>query len=155
MTPSLAVQAAALAAAQERGQPVFAYHWSPTAVVGAYEWHALEEPAYSDACWERITGAIEDGGPALEEACAYERVPIEALAHAGLQAKAPDVLTMLQRMFVGLDPLNETLAWAEEHAIGDDWEQAAVHYLRTNEERWRDWVTPQAFERINEALDEG
>jgi ABC-type proline/glycine betaine transport system substrate-binding protein len=56
---------------------------------------------------------------------------------------------------VGLEPINETLAWAVENAIGDDWERAAVHYFRTYEDRWRGWVTPEAYERISEALAEG
>jgi len=55
---------------------------------------------------------------------------------------------------VGLEPLNETLAWAVDNAIGDDWERAAVHYLRSYE-RWQSWVTPQAYQRIREALEEG
>ena len=57
-------------------------------------------------------------------------------------------------MNVGLEPLNETLAWAVDNAIGDDWERAAVHYLRSYE-RWQSWVTPQAYQRIREALEEG
>ena len=154
VTPSLTVLAGALAAGQERRQPVFGYHWSPTALVGAYEWHALDEPAYSEACWERIISASDGGGPAPDEACAYQSVPIDALAQSGLQNKAPDIVEMLQKLNVGLGPLNETLAWALEHDIDDDWERAAVHYLRTYQDRWRTWVTPAADERISEALDE-
>ena len=110
VTPSTAALTAALTAAQERGQPVFGHHWSPTAVVGAYEWHAFEEPAYSGACGRRITSAIEEGGPAPDEACAYESVAIDAPAHSGLRDKAPDIVEMLQKMNVGLGPLSETLA---------------------------------------------
>ena len=62
---------------------------------------------------------------------------------------------MVRNMNVGLEPLNQTLAWAVENAIGDDWERAAVHYLRTYVERWQSWVTPEARERINRALVEG
>ncbi len=61
------------------------------------------------------------------------------------------VVEMLSKMMVGLEPLNETLAWAAENGP-QDWEAAAVYYLRNYEERWKTWVTPEAYERIKEAL---
>jgi glycine betaine/proline transport system substrate-binding protein len=130
------------------------YYWAPTALMGAYDWHVLEEPAYSDECWQRVISAANGESASPEQACAYETLPIDTLAHSGLEQKAPDVVEMLRKMNVGLEPLNQTLAWAVENAIGDDWEQAAVHYLLTYPSRWRGWVTPEAYERINEALDE-
>ncbi len=145
---------ATLASAQDRHQPILGYYWAPTALMGAYDWYVLEEPAYSAECWRGIIEAATGGNATLEEACAYETLPIDALAYSGLSQKAPDVAEMVRAMNVGLEPLNETLAWAVDNAIGDDWERAAVHYLRSYE-RWQSWVTPQAYQRIREALEEG
>ena len=117
---SYASLAATLAAAQDQQRPVLGYYWAPTALMGAYDWYVLEEPAYSDECWGPVIAAANGESASPEEACAYE-----------------------------------TLAWAVANAIGDDWEQAAVHYFRTYEDRWRGWVTPEAYERISEALEEG
>ena len=155
VTPSLAVLEATLAAAQERRQPVFGYFWSPTALIGKYDWQVLEEPPYTQACGQAIAEAVSRGGAVPDEACAYESVAIDALAHSGLQHKASDVVEMLQKMNVGLGPLNETLAWAVENGVADagDWERAAVHYLQAFEQRWRTWVTQEAYERIKDALD--
>ena len=152
---SYASLAATLAAAQDQRRPILGYYWAPTALMGAYDWYVLEEPAYSDECWRRVIAAATGESASPEQACAYETLPIDALAYSGLEQKAPDVVEMMMKMNVGLEPLNETLAWAVENAIGDDWEQAAVHYFRTYEDRWRDWVTPEAYERISEALEEG
>ena len=149
---SYASLAATLASAQDRREPVVGYYRAPTALMGAYDWQVLEEPAYSDECWQRVIAAARGEGASPDEACAYETLPIDALAHAGLKQKAPDVFEMVRNMNVGLEPLNQTLAWAVENAIGDDWEQAAVHYLRTYVERWQSWVTPEALQRINRAL---
>ena len=145
---------AALARGQERSQPVFGYYWAPTALIGSYDWYILEEPPYDAACWETITSASADTSQRpIDQACAYETLPIEKLAHSGLLGKAPDVVEMLRKMNVGLEPINETLAWASESGV-EDWEEAASYYLHTYEDRWEAWVTPKAYEEIKEALEE-
>ena len=145
---------AALARAQLNRQPVFGYYWAPTALMGAYDWYVLEEPPYTTECWEQITAARDDENlRPIDQACAYESVPIDKIAHSGLLKKAPDVVEMLKKMVVGLEPLNETLAWAEENDV-QDWEAVAIHYLQNYKGRWETWVTPEVYERIEKALQE-
>ena len=145
---------AALARGQETRQATFGYHWAPTALIGAYDWYILEEPPYDAACWEKVTAASADTSlRPIDQACAYETLPIEKLAHSGLRQKAPDVVEMLESMNVGLDPINETLGWASESDV-EDWEGAATYYLQTYEDRWKTWVTPAAYEKVKEALEE-
>ena len=91
--------------------------------------------------------------PLLPTACAYATLPIDKVAHRGLLEKAPHSVEMLRRMLVGLEPLNETLAWAKENDV-QDWEEAAVYYLQNYEDRCETWVTPEAYESIMEALEE-
>ncbi|TKJ29497.1 MAG: hypothetical protein CEE40_08335 [Chloroflexi bacterium B3_Chlor] len=138
--------------AQRMRQPVFGYYWAPTWLMGAYDWHILEEPPYTPECWEQITAAVEDESQRpLDQACAYADVAIDKVAHRGLLQKAPDVAEMLRRMFVGLEPLNDTLAWARQNDV-NDWEEAAIYYLQIHEDRWKTWVTPEAYKNIKEAL---
>ena len=153
---SFAALAATLARAQDERRPILGYYWAPTALMGAYDWYVLEEPAYSDECWRRVIAAATGESASPEQACAYETLPIDALAHSGLEQKAPDVVEMVRKMNVGLEPLNQTLAWAVENGVADSggWERAAVHYLRTFEDLWRSWVTPEAYDRIKAALEE-
>lgn len=146
---------AILGTAHDRGQPILGYYWAPTALMGAYEWQVLEEPAYTDQCWQQVIAAATGESPSPEQACAYETLPIDALAYAGLVKKAPDIVQMMEKMNVGLEPLNQTLAWAVRNGVvaSGDWERAAVYYLQTFEHRWRTWVTDEAYERIKDALD--
>jgi glycine betaine/proline transport system substrate-binding protein len=145
---------AALARPQEGSEPVFGYYWAPTALIGTYDWYVLEEPPYSASCWEEVTAASTDRSlRPIAQACAYETVPIEKLAHSGLLQKAPDVVEMLKKMNVGLEPINETLAWTVENEV-DNWDEAALYYLHTYEDRWETWVTQEAREEIKEALEE-
>ena len=121
--------------------------------MATYDWYVLEEPPYSDECWSQVLRAAEsDGSSSSAPACAYESIPIDKLAHAGLRSKAPEVFTMIDKMMVGLEPLNITVAWAVQNAV-EDWERAAIYYLRNNEDRWRTWVTPDAYDKIKAALE--
>ena len=145
---------AALTRPQERSQPVFGYYWAPNALIGIYDWHVLKEPSHTAACWENVTAAsVDNSQRPIDEACAYETLPIEKLAHSGLQKKAPDVVEMLKKANIGLQPINETLAWAAENEVTDS-EEEAIHYLQTYEDRWETWVTPEAYQKIKEALEE-
>jgi glycine betaine/proline transport system substrate-binding protein len=144
---------AALTEPQKAHRPVFGYYWTPTALMATYDWYVLTEPPYRAECWKQVLSAAEgDGGSPPAQACAYESIPIDILAHAGLREKAPEVFTMLRKMMVGLDPLNATLAWAVQNAVVD-WEEAAIYYLQNFGDRWRTWVTPDAYDKINAALE--
>jgi len=143
---------AALAAAQKKNEPVFGYYWAPTALMGTYDWYILEEPEYDAALWDKITAAKDDPSlRPLDKACAYETLPIDKGINPSLRDIAPDVVTMLGKMMVGLQPINVTAAWATENEV-QDWEEAAIYYLNTYEDMWKTWVTDDAYQKIKDAL---
>ena len=151
---SAAALDAALVGAQKRRQPVFGYHWSPTAVFAGYDWHVLREPEYTTECWDRIISAKDDESlRPVSEACAYETVPINTLMHTGLRDKAPDVVSLLEEMFVGVDALNDVVAWFAANEL-EDYRDAAVYFLRNYEDRWTEWTTPDAANRVRKAIAE-
>ena len=79
-------------------------------------------------------------------------MPIDKLAYKGLPNKAPELVDMLRSMNVGLEPLNSTLAWANDNGLEDS-RTTAIYYLQNFENRWSTWVTPKAYEQIKEALE--
>ena len=143
---------AALAAPQMKHEPVFGYYWAPTALMGAYDWHILEEPEYNGELWDKIIAAKDDPSlRPLSEACAYEVLPVDKGINPSFRDKAPDVATMMEKMMVGLEPINVTAAWAKENEV-QEWEEAAIYYLKNYEERWKTWVTDDAYKKIKDAL---
>ncbi len=146
---------AALVGPMKKHKPVFGYYWAPTALMGMYDWYILEEPEYDAEVWEKVIAAAED--PSLQpisEACAYQSLPLPITIWHGLRDMAPDVVAMLEKMVVGLETLNKTAAWAVETEIAGDWEKAAIYYLKTYDERWKTWVTDDAYKKIKDALAE-
>jgi glycine betaine/proline transport system substrate-binding protein len=146
-------ETAALAGPQKKKEPVFGYYWAPTGLMGMFDWYVLEEPAYDADVWAKIQAAMEDESlRPIDEACAYESVPLAIMANKDLRGKAPDVVAMLEKMVVGLDRCNKALAWAEENEI-QDWEKVAVWFLREYDSTWKTWVTSDAYKKVKEALE--
>ena len=143
---------AALAGPQKKQQPVFGYHWSPTALMGMYDWYILEEPEYNKEIWDTIIAAKDDPSMRpLSEATAYETLPTDKGFHKSLKEIAPDVREMLMKMVVGVEPINKTAAWSKENEI-QDWDKAAIFYLKTYEDRWKTWLTDDAYNKVKAAL---
>jgi plastocyanin len=123
--------------------------------MGAYDWWILEEPPYNPATWAKIAAAREDKSlRPLSEAVAYEALPVDKGVHKSLKIKAPDVYELLQKMNVGLEPINKTAAWAVGNDIQSEWEKAAIYYLKTYEDRWSTWMPDKEFKKVKEALEE-
>ena len=143
---------AALAGAQMKTEPVFGYYWAPTSLMGMYDWYVLEEPEYTDSCWEEVIKGRADETYTPKEACAYETLPIDKGIHSSLPDLAPDVVDMLKKMNVGLQPINVTAAWAVENDIQSDWEKAAIYYLQNYEDRWTTWMPDNQVQKVKDAL---
>ena len=145
---------AALAGPQKKNKPLFGYHWSPTAIMGMYDWYILEEPEYDPEVWDKITAAKEDKSlRPLSEASAYETIPVDKGISVSLRDIAPDVVAMLEKMVVGVNEINKTAAWAKANEV-QNWDEAAIYYLNNFEERWQSWVTNDAYKKIKDALKE-
>ncbi|HEY95626.1 MAG TPA: hypothetical protein G4O15_11890 [Dehalococcoidia bacterium] len=144
---------AAIVGPAKKHEPIFAYYWAPTAIMGMFDWYILEEPEFDEDVWLEILAAVDDPSlRPLDAACGYKRQDITKGIWSGLRNLAPDVVEMLEKMVVGLQPLNRTAAWCNENEI-QDYEKAAVWYLREYESRWKTWVTANAYDKITQSLD--
>lgn len=149
---SAAAADAALAGAQKKNEPVFGYYWAPTAMMGMYDWHILEEPEYNEAVWKKITAAIDDKSlRPVKEACAYPSVPLPNIAWSGLRQKAPDVTAFIEKLEIGLEKINKAAAWSVSNEISD-YKKTAVWFLKEYDSFWKSWVTTDAYNKIKSAL---
>ncbi|NMC78872.1 MAG: ABC transporter substrate-binding protein [Chloroflexi bacterium] len=145
---------AAIAGAYEKGEPVVSYYWEPTWLLGRYDMIQLEEPEYTQACWDELNRALagevalEDVGP--EAGCAYETVGIHKAAAVTLVERAPEVTAFLEKMNVGTDPLNKTAAYMEVEGASAD--EAAIWFLNEYSDRWHEWVPEDVAAKIEQAL---
>jgi len=147
--------AVALATSMEtayvRGEPWLGYYWAPTWLLGQLDMVLLEEPPYTEACWDHISAHLDTPEQA-ELACAYPEAAAAIVVGAAFHAEASDaVLGFLSAMRVPTDTISELLAHMQE--TGDDPLGAARTFLAERRDAWTHWVDEAVAERVLAALD--
>jgi glycine betaine/proline transport system substrate-binding protein len=145
---------ASIAGAYKKGDPVLAYYWEPTWLMGAYDMVQLEEPEFTEECdnlmKEIVAKDLDPQDTPKEAACAYKEYAIHKAAHHSLQDRAPEVVEFLKKMNVGTDPLNKTSAYMEENDA--EAEDAALWFFQNYQERWRSWLPEDVTAKVEQAL---
>ena len=125
--------------AYEKEEPWLGYQWGtndPAVELGLVQ---LEEPPYSDECWFTT------------KACAYEPATILIAVHPDLPARSPEIVDMLRAWDLNIDRYQDVGKW--RRANGDaSINDTAIWWLNNNADVWTGWVTPEAAEAINSAL---
>ena len=129
--------------AYERQEPWLGYQWGTNTPALELDLVRLEEPAYSDECW------------ATTKACAYEDATILIAVNARLQDSAADFVDVLAEWdFSGEEVYKPVVRWWADNPDANT-EDAALWWLRENNELWSEWVIEDAGAAIREALDSG
>ncbi len=137
--------------AQEEKKPVFGYYWQPSYLMGKYKWHILEEPTHDKAIWDALNKAYHEGKP-IQKACAQPPENVVKYGSRGVVEDASEVADMVRKMDVGLNALHDTLIWGQDNNVKTDWSKPAIYYLKTYEDRWKNWVTAEAYTKIKISL---
>ena len=131
---------ASLNDAYQGQEPWLGYMWGTANPALLLDLARLEEPSYSDGCWETT------------KACAYDDATILIGAHSSLPDIAPDVAEFLRNWDFPLDPhLKSVTRWRANNSDASI-EDTGLYWLRNNEDTWSGWVTSEAADRIRAAL---
>ncbi len=137
---------AAIASAYAQKQPILFYYWSPSAIAGKLKLKRLDEPPYSDACWTDLTS--KTGRHA--QGCTAPLADIAWGVSAPFNSQNQEISAVLGKATVPLDLLNANLvAIVDGHAAPD---VQALNFLKTRQDLWHGWVTPEAARRIELSL---
>ena len=126
--------------AYEKGEPWLGYQWGTNEPALVLDLVRLEEPAYSDECW------------VTTKACAFEDATILIAVHPDILTSAPDVVQMLRAWDVNIEVYKPIAKWMLDNpdaGVND----AAIWWLKSNAAVWGAWVTAEAAEAIQAALD--
>lgn len=132
---------ASMAGAYQRGEPWVGYYWEPTWVMGVYDMTLLEEPTYSDECWD------------ADKACAFKPAEVLIGANAAWLRNHPEIEQFLRNYETTLAQNNDMLAYMNRESASVD--EAALYFLRTYEDVWQAWVPDDVAEKVRAALDAG
>ncbi len=127
--------------AYEKQEPWLGYMWGTGDPALKLDLVRLEEPAYSQECWD------------ADKACAFDDSLVLVAVHKSLLPRAPEVIAFLQNWEFTIDIYKGIFQWQDANEGSN--EEAAVFWLKENEDIWGGWVTEEAAQAIKAALAAG
>ncbi|WP_163970689.1 glycine betaine ABC transporter substrate-binding protein [Oceanobacillus halotolerans] len=121
-----------LETAYENGEPWIGYNYEPNWVMGKFDMIPIME---------------EDENGVLESIGAQN---IDIIASSGLMERAPEVTDFLSNVETSSEIANNALIYIQEEEATEY--EAAVHFLKENEDLWTQWVPEDVVESIKEAI---
>ncbi len=139
--------ASSMEGAYLRGRPWLGYYWGPTWVLGKLDMVMLEEPEWSQACWDELTSA----GSEATQACAYPTLVVTVGVNKSFaDAIDPAVIDFLTAYETSNALVSELLAYMQDNDVGP--EAAAKYFLETQAELWSAWVSEDVAARLQASL---
>ena len=132
---------ASLAAAYEKGEAWLGYYWGPTPLLGLYEMVPLEEPEWTQECWDG------DGG------CAFRPSVVNVAVSKGFADLASEEMIEFLRAYE-VDQMMVSAYLAKQSEMDAEWADVAREFLR-NEAVWTAWVSEAVASRVQAALADG
>lgn len=130
--------AAAIVAAYERGEPIVAYYWEPTWIMGMLDMTLLEDEPYSEELWNNGF------------ACEFEAMEIYIAANSNFVKNNPELAEFLSKYHTSEQLTNDALAYMMENDT--DEKAAALWFLKNNEDIWTQWVPEEIAQKVKESL---
>ena len=128
-----------------REKPVLFYHWAPTALIGRFDFVKLDEPAYDEETWTTMMNSEEP-----ENATAYPVTRVVVGANTDFTDAAPRLREFFMDYGTTSAQTSAALAFMQENDATP--EDAAMHFLETQDGVWREWVPQDIAERVSAAL---
>ena len=125
---------AEVSSAVKRGKPVVFYYWSPSALLGMYDFYQLAEPGFNDECWQTLFNTTVD------EACgsAYPSTKLVSGVSIDFYNQAPEVIDFLTKLSIPAPTLNSSIAKLSDKQLGV--EDIVKQFLSDNQSMWQSWV---------------
>lgn len=138
--------AAAIAKAYEREEPIFAYYWAPTSVLGRYPMVKLGGMSHDPASWKCVT----DKDCADPKPNQYPKSVAYTVVTSGFAESAPDAFRFVSSFSWPNDLVNALLAWKDDNqATG---KETAEYFLKNHEPVWTAWVTADVAAKVKAGL---
>ena len=117
-----------------------------TWILGKYDLIMLEEPKFNQRIWDNLVS-----GRDLSRAVEYPVVPVHIGANTQWVKANPRPAQFLKNYETSNEITSKALAFIQEKK-GRTVKDAAVNFLKTNEEVWGSWVDEETKEKVRLAL---
>lgn len=134
---SEAALASALTSAYDRGEPIAAYYWEPTWLMGMYDFTLLEDEPYDEDTY-------------IEGKTALPSVNVVVGASNDFAEENPEFIEFLSKYETSSALTSEALAYMEE--TGANYTETAEWFLKEYDEFIDEWLNPDGATKIREYL---
>ncbi len=122
----------------DRGEAWLGYMWGPTKPTATLDLYRLEEPEWSEECWNSDQG------------CAYPASEVRIAVNSTLLTDAPDVVDFLLAWDFAADVQVLSEIWMSDNNASPD--EAAIWYLKSYAEVWSAYVPADVAAAVEDAL---
>lgn len=133
---------AELFGAYEKQEPWLGYMWGTGDPALKLDLVLLEEEPYTKECWES------------GKACHFDESLVLIAVNPSLLPRAPEVIGFLQNWEFSIPVYKPVFQWIDSNPEATRAE-AAIWWLENNQSLWSTWVTDEAAEKVEAALDAG
>ncbi|WP_224703056.1 glycine betaine ABC transporter substrate-binding protein [Devosia aquimaris] len=138
---------ASIARAFTREEPILFYYWGPTAILGKYDAVALDMGESKPEVYACNTNPDCTDEPGVT---AYPSSPAIVGAAAWVKEEAPTVADYFSKVGLTNAEISELLVYGDENQA--DAEATAINFLKTKEDVWTTWVSPEVADKVRASL---
>lgn len=138
---------ASIARKVARKEPIVAYYWGPTAVIGRYNLVPLDMPPYDADAYSCLSNP-ECPDPTVT---AFKPSEVVVAVTNRVKDEAPEAAAALSKMTLPREVILDVLAWGDEQSASP--EDTAIHFFKTYEDLWTQWVPQEVATNIKASLD--
>ena len=137
---------AAIARAFERREPILAYFYTPTPLAARYPMRMIESVPHDPDTWPCMT-TLDCENPVPNT---YPKSVVRTLVTTTFAEKSPEAYAFLTRVSWTNAFLTDIMGWQEEEQATA--KETAMHFLRTREDMWAEWVPEDIAARVRASL---
>ena len=130
---------ASIVAAYEKGEAWLGYYWGPTTILGLYPMIQLEEPEWSEECWDGDRG------------CAFRPSIVNVAVSKGFADSASEEMIEFLSAYE-VDQMLVSAYLAQQSNTDAEWADVAREFLRNEADVWTPWVSAEVAGKIQAAL---
>lgn len=134
---SEAALGAAITDAYEKGEPIAAYYWEPTWLMGKYDFVLLEDEPFDEDTY-------------LEGESALPEVRVTIGTSNEFADENPEFIEFLEKYETSSELTSEALAHMQD--TGDDYQATAKWFLSENDDLLAEWLSQEDADKIREVI---
>lgn len=136
----------AIASAFQRGQPILFSYFGPSSILGKYKSIRLQEPAWTQKCWDTIHESTTD----TPCGSASPSTNLAIAVWSGYAKSDPEIVAAVSRVRLPLAVVNEALAEMTDKKTPAD--KMAQEFYRKRADLWKQWVPAPVAAKIEASL---